>query len=201
VSTGAVAIRDAIYDRLAGISDYNRTRKQDTRQLQAEDLPSLMVKVVSEDMTPDGDPNAGVPSFITNATIGISVVRGFKAPAELDADIDADADLVLNTLLTDPAFVGFPGRDPDDPNPAIGLFEATTHITRRRTTLQQGETYMLELRLEMTFQTRCYFEPVIPDHYKGMTIRTALPTHTPPPQGATIQQEDPVLRVDEADWT
>lgn len=201
MSTGAVAIRDAIYDRLAGISDYNRTRKQDTRQLQAEDLPSLLVKVVSEDMTPDGDANAGVPAFITNATIGISVVRGFDVPSELDSKIDDDADLVLNTLLTDPGFVGFPSGDPDDVNGGIGLFEGISHITRRRATIQAGEAYLLELRLEMTFQTRCFFEPIIPDHYKGMTIETRLPSHTTTPDGVTIQQEDPVLHIDEPDWT
>lgn len=193
MSSIALGIRNAMYDRLANISDYNRTRKTHVRQLQASDLPALSVLIISEDMTSDGEHNTGVPKFIINPIIGVSIVRGFKRPEDLDADIDADATLILDKLLCDPSFVGFPGPDSDDPNPAVGLFEGITRIASRRQEHQQGETYLTELRLDMTFVSRIYFEPNVPDHYKGMTITT----HPFNDQNAPAI----VKHVDVPDWT
>ena len=67
--------------------------------LSGADLPALQVFLLSEDYSPDGDANVGVPRYIVDAGIGISVVRGFGDPVVTDGDIDADVDAILNALL------------------------------------------------------------------------------------------------------
>lgn len=184
MSSVAIAIREAVFDRLKDISDYKRTRKTRLRQLQPEDLPSLSVLVVTEDHAPDGDANVGEPRFISDITIGVSVFRSFDTPDSLDDKLDDDVASIQTVLLTDPTFVKF--------GPSA-LFESVSRMVTRRREVQAGGSYAIELQLEMTFQTRVSFEPNIPDHYKGNTI-TARPLQSPDAPTVTI-------KIDEKDWT
>jgi hypothetical protein len=52
------------------------------------------------------------------------------------------------------------------------LFEGVTQITRRNYWPNNGETYFAEVRLEMTFQVRISYPPVIEDDYLGMRLTT-----------------------------
>ena len=45
MSSAAIAIREAVFDRLKDISDYKRTRKTRLRQLQPEDLPLSLIHI------------------------------------------------------------------------------------------------------------------------------------------------------------
>lgn len=167
MTTNATAIRDAIFTRAQGLSAWVTKRKTDLPTLQANQLPALQVFLLSERMTPNGDANVSIPRFIAEATIGVSVVRGFGDPVVLDGAIDADVDAILDALLSDPSFVGMPPAGP-------GLFEGVTSITRRRLLPQQGETYFIELRLELTFQFHEEFEPRLPNWFEDIVL-TAFP--------------------------
>ena len=180
MTTQATKIRNAVYDRLATLRGYNSFRKTPVPQVQPKDLPSLAVYIMSENMVPDGDANAGEPHYVSDVTVAISVIRGFDDPAVLAGSIDEDIDAIETKLLTDPKFVGF------GPN---ALFEAVPRIQRRRlypNAGKDGETYFAELRLEMTFQTRCSFEPVIPDNFDGVTISARPWTHGHQPNDPNI---------------
>lgn len=52
------------------------------------------------------------------------------------------------------------------------LFEGVTQITRRNYWPSNGETYFAEVRLEMTFQVRVSYPPLIEDDYLGMRLTT-----------------------------
>jgi hypothetical protein len=162
MTTFAGELREAIFSRVSLLRGFAKYRKTSTPQLQPTDLPCVTVAIVSEADSPDGDGNVGAIAFICDATIGVSVVRGFKDPDELECRVDRDIGLIRTKLFTDPTFVHF---EPDT------IFEEITQVTTRRVRSQDGETYFCEGRMEITFRRREVFEPVIPDDYEGMTVR------------------------------
>jgi hypothetical protein len=153
-TTNGTAIRDAAFTRAVTAGTYATTRKVDMPTLTGTDLPALSVFMMRERMKPDGDANVAAPRFVTTCTIGISVIRGFDDPVVTDGEIDADVDAILDILLRDLTFVGVPPA-------GIGLFEGVTRIDRQRLFAQQGETYFVETRLELDFEYRAYFDPII----------------------------------------
>ena len=154
MSTDALRIRDAITRRLSYLPGLAVTtiRNQPIPQLQTDELPGLLVVIMGETLTPDGDANTGEPHFEADITIGISIVEGYDTPERIDGDVDAMITSIETALLTDPTFVRRvdPSKDPDDPE-RYPLFEAVTRIQRRRLFPQDGEMYLGELRVEITF--------------------------------------------------
>jgi hypothetical protein len=170
MTTNSRAIRDAITERLTG-QDWlpvRIIRNQPLPQLQTDELPGLMVVIMSENMTPDGDANCGPPSYEVDTTIGISLVAGFDEATALDSDIDEIVDKIEDALLRDSSFLHFYGSG------SPPLFESITRITRRRLFPQDGESYFMELRLEMTFMHRVTYEPNVPDDYKKTVLTAKL---------------------------
>ena len=185
MSGRSVAIRESIVERLTGFGDYaSDVRRVLVPQLQPESIPNISVAVVSEELEPDGDSNVGEPRFVSTIVIGIALVRKGNDTSVTDGQIDSDIEDALEKLLTDATFVTF--------GPAA-LFESVERVSSRRSYPQEGQAYFCVARVEMTFRTRISFEPVIPDHYKGMTI-TARPTGHPDAPAI-------VKKIDEADWT
>jgi hypothetical protein len=175
-------IRDAIVARLTG-QDWlavKAIRKQPRPQIQPNQLPALLVVLVDELETPEDEANTGPPRFISEVTIGISVVIGHQPPEQLDADLDDIVARIRSHLLTDPTFVRGvdPGKDLDDPERSP-LFEAVSKVRRGRVFPQDGETYFAEGRLEITFLARTNYEPVIPDVLEHVVI-TARPAGVGP---------------------
>lgn len=169
----ATQIRDAIATRLTGRSwlPVTTLRKQVRPQLQEEDLPALVVVVADEQETPEDEANTGQPRFTNEVTIGISYCVSLKLPEDLDDLLDAATDQIRATLLTDPTFVR--GVDPSKAlnDPArYPLFEAVTKVRRGRLFPQAGATYFAEGRLELTFQFRTSYDPVIPDMLEHVTF-------------------------------
>ncbi|WP_426315509.1 hypothetical protein ACN9MF_11335 [Methylobacterium fujisawaense] len=184
-------IRDAIVARLTGQAwlSVKLIRKQPRPQLQPNNLPALLVVLVDELETPEDETNTGPPRFISEVTIGISVVIGHDTPEQLDADLDDVVDRIRSHLLTDPTFVRGvdPGKAEDDPE-RYPLFESVSKVRRGRVFPQEGETYLAEGRLEITFLARTNYEPVIPDALEHVVI-TARPAGAgpgTPPIGLTI---------------
>lgn len=176
MSTAAIKLRDAICQRLVGLSGYKTLTKVYVPQLQPDQLPAISCHIVQSTSQADGDGNAGALEFVTSVVIAISITRGFEDPIFLDGRVDSDLYNIADSLFTDPSFVKFgdtdsdgDGDDDDDP-----LFESVEQITSRRLFPQTGETYFAEARLEITFKVREGYEPVIPDDYLGMDI-TARP--------------------------
>ena len=175
-------IRDAIVARLTG-QDWlpvKAIRRQPRPQLQPNNLPALLVILVDETETPEDEASIGPPRFISEVTVGISVVIGHQPPEQLDADLDDIVDRIRSHILTDPTFVRGvdPGKAVDDPE-RYPLFEAVSKVRRGRVFPQDGETYLAEGRLEITFLARTNYEPVIPDVLEHVVV-TARPAGAGP---------------------
>ncbi|MCJ2053997.1 hypothetical protein [Methylobacterium sp. J-070] len=189
--SSSTLIRDAIVERLTA-QDWlpiKSIRRQPRPQIQPENLPALLVILVDEIETPEDEANTGPPRFMSEVTIGISVVTGQNPPEQLDADLDDLVDRIRSHLLTDPTFVrGIdPSKDECDPE-RYPLFEAVSKVRRGRLFPQDGETYFAEGRLEISFLFRTHYEPVIPDVLEHIVI-SARPSGTgagTPPIGLMI---------------
>lgn len=180
--SSSTQIREAIIERLTA-QDWlpvKAIRRQPRPMIQPANLPALLVILVDETETPEDEPNTGPPRFMSEVTIGISVVVGQQPPEQLDEDLDDLVDRIRSHLLTDPSFVrGIdPGRDEDDPE-RYPLFEAVSKVRRGRVFPQDGETYFAEGRLEISFLFRTHYEPVIPDVLERVEI-TARPAGAGP---------------------
>ncbi|GEP09813.1 hypothetical protein [Methylobacterium gnaphalii] len=173
MSSPSTLIREAIVERLSGLSwlPVASVRRQPRPQLQESDLPALLVILIDETETPEDDDNVGEPRFLSNITVGISLVTGEEMPDVLDADLDDLVDRIRSTLLCDPTFVR--GVDlskaPDDPE-RYPLFEAVTRIRRGRLFPQDGATYFAEGRLEISFRSRTAYKPVLDDELELVTF-------------------------------
>ncbi len=182
MTSRATEIREAIYSRIGALGRYANMQRAAAPQRQPSDLPSCAVYIVSETLRPDGDANAGPPSFTADIVIGISVINGFDDPDSLAGKVDTDIDLIEMKLLADSTFVRF--------GPSA-LFEGVSQITRRRYyPPKDGETYFAELRLEMTFQSRVTFEPIVADNFEMLHI-TARPIQNPAAPPVEIQFDIP----------
>ncbi|MBP2494709.1 hypothetical protein ABID82_006949 [Methylobacterium sp. PvP062] len=184
-------IRDAIVARLTGQTwlPVKAIRKQPRPQIQPANLPALLVILVDETETPEDEANIGPTRFISEVTVGISVVIGHQPPEQLDADLDDIVDRIRSHLLTDPTFVRGVDRSKDEDDPErYPLFEAVSKVRRGRVFPQDGETYFAEGRLEITFLARTNYEPVIPDllEHVVITARPASAGPGTPPIGLTI---------------
>jgi hypothetical protein len=168
MTTEVTAIRDAIFALLQTLPGYTKVRKTPVRQLGLADCPALTVVMGEDDAVADEDATAGPPHFVHSATYHVSVLRGLDDPDTLDGKIDADLDTIQNLLLR---------------NVALNqMIEGVTAMRRSRAFPQDGETYFVELRFDLTVQIRSTWNPVIPDDLTGMDI-TSLPVgaRTDPP--------------------
>lgn len=110
MSKPALAIRDAIFNRVENWPGYVEFRRAPQITIQPEKLPSLAVYLTGETMRADGDANALEPHFMSEASIAISVVRKSGDQSVLEGEMDADATALEDAILTDPTFVHFGGE-------------------------------------------------------------------------------------------
>lgn len=110
MSTAALAIRNAAYQRLDGWPGFNSFALTPMGTAQPDRLPSLAVYLSGETMRPDGDANAAEPKFLSDVTIGIAVMRKAGDQAVLEGQLDADVDELEAALLSDTTFVHFGGQ-------------------------------------------------------------------------------------------
>lgn len=194
MSTEATRIRDAIFERLSPLTvsgGFKKVRMVPVAMLQPDDLPAITVSLLNERMTPIGDDNESGLTFDSEVTIGISVVRGGEMPGTLDQQADSDVDMIERLLLCDPTFTRF-GPDQEFAEGDIRrepFFEAVTGITRRRSYPQSGETYFVEVRLEMNFRTSVDFKPAGFDDDLTSIEMSARPV------GADPDSPDPKVRM------
>lgn len=162
----AARIRDAIAARLEALTidgkrRFKRVQKDPLPQIQPDDCPALVVFILTEEMTPDGDGNAINLRFVADITIGIDILRGGGKVPTLSTLVDDDADAIFAKLFTDPEFTKF-GAD--------AYFESVERIERKRLFPKDGEAYFGELRLAIQFRTRVEYAITIPDDYSGADV-------------------------------
>lgn len=176
--TQATLIRNAVLTRVRSMVGWGSTAQSPIGTQQPDKLPFCGVYLLREDMRPDGEGNVAEPRFIHSAVIGLSIVAKGGAADALDDGIDDWIDDILTLLLQDTTFVGFGnGR----------LFEEISDVKRSRVFPGEGETYFAEGRLEITFEFRTFWPPLVVDDLNKIRM-TVRPAHFEP--------DTPSLRVD-----
>ncbi|RAI34767.1 hypothetical protein [Rhodoplanes roseus] len=181
-----IALRDAIVSRIAVPADrYKTVRRTLVPQLQPDQLPALTVIVADGESSPDGDGNAGEPRFVEDDTIGIAVTRAVDDTAVAEGAIAAEIEAIKDRLFTDPTFVNFgPGS----------LFESIVKVKRRWLFPPAGETYFVELRLEITFRGRTSYPPVVRDDYRELAV-TYAPSDQVADPGKPLEERSSIERA------
>lgn len=157
MSTIANYIRDAVMTRLQNVTQWKSTRKSPIPTLQPSSCPALGVFVLRETYNPDGDANVAEPKYITDLLLSVSVVDLATKPDVLDGSVDALIATILDTLLTDPTFVSLQDTSGNY------LIDSVPQIVRSYQFPQNGETYYMECRLQMTIRYYVTFNPPTPN--------------------------------------
>ena len=178
MTTIATQIRDAMYSRLTTSAfPWVSTRKIPMPPIQIGQLPALGVYLIRENMSPDGDSNAGPPRYIVDAVIGVMVMDESSTPAVLEGSMDTLVDLIEDTIMTDYSFFNLTdsGGNP--------LIDSIPNISRTYDFPKEGETQYIQCRLQFTVRFMVIFPPVILHELDQINVTVEPPNQPAPPTG------------------
>jgi hypothetical protein len=175
-------IRDMLLDKLSTAQFFQGffLRKNKALQILTNSLPSLGVYFVTEEMSPDGDLNAGEIRFTHYLKLGFSVIVINNDPVACEAKLDQAFWAIMNTLWRDPYLTNFvdtrvyPGGVGNPDNVRI---EGVSRGTRRHVFGNVGlnnETPIGEMQYEATVKYGADYAPVINDSFLQMGVRTGV---------------------------
>ena len=158
-------IRDTLFAKtvqLPFFSGSSWTRRR-SKQLPFQEyhLPYLGVYIISEDMPPDGDLNAGDIRFINDLKIGWQVIIENNDPVAAELKLDAAFWAIMNGIWRDAKLTNFWQSDlPDDV-----FIEGVARGTRSHNwgLINKEQTPIGELQYIATVRYRSMFDPVITD--------------------------------------
>ena len=187
VQSWSFIIRDMFFDKLVAAPFFGSftARKSRALQITTANIPYLGVYIVSEDMTPDGDLNAGEIRFIHQLKIGFSVMIVNNDPVACEAKLDQAFLTIMNTLWRDPYLTNlidtraYPGGVG---NPDNARIEGVSRGTRRHVYGNAGlnnETPIGELQYEVTVRYGADYAPIITDNLLQIGVRTVVEDGTP----------------------
>jgi hypothetical protein len=167
--------RDAIFNVIVAdpyFSDFT-LRKMKMNPVQPDLLPYLGVYIVEEQMTPDGDANAGCIRFSHSSRIGLSAILENNDFDELELELDATYQRIMSLLWTDPKLMNVLVND----NPyGVGI-ESLPRGMRRHTFGSAGlnnETPFGELQYEVSCFYRSEWYPDITDTLDEIDVTTGI---------------------------
>jgi hypothetical protein len=205
VQSYSFIIRDLFADRLMQSPFFGgfTLRKSRALPIMTNQIPVLGIYFVNEDMSPDGDLNAGEIRFTHMLKLGFSVVIVNNDTVSCEAKLDQAFWTIMNTLWRDPTLTNFfdarpyPGRVGNPDNVRI---EGVSRGARRHVFGNAGkdnETPIGELQYEATVKYSADYAPVITDRLLHIHVETA-----PVASDGTVPPADTVQRtVTEYDFT
>jgi len=181
-SSYAMIVRDEMLARLKTLPFFSTFKfgTNKAEQIQPELIPFLGVYFISEDLSPEGDPNAGEPGFHSSATYGFSVVVQNNDGAAAELKLDEAWVLVMDKLFRDPSLYL---------NPAAKI-QSYTRGNRTHQFGSAGADNSIPVA-ESRFTLMCDlgvidFPPIVPDVLETIHIETRYPTADTDP--AEVQQ-------------
>src|SRR5262245_61678510 len=107
----AMIVRDALMQRTQAMPIFAGFKfgTNKAEQVQPENVPYLGIYFIAEDLTPDGDINAGEPRFHSTALYGLSIIVQNNDAAAAENKLDELFSKMLSGLLTDPSLYLRPG--------------------------------------------------------------------------------------------
>jgi hypothetical protein len=155
-------------------------RKNKALQIVTNSIPYIGVYFVNEDMSPDGDLNAGEIRFTHHLKLGFSVIVINNDPVACEAKLDQAFWAIMNTLWRDPYLTNlidtraYPGGVGNPDNVRI---EGVSRGTRRHVFGNAGlnnETPIGEMQYEATVKYSADYAPVIKDDLLQISVRTGV---------------------------
>jgi hypothetical protein len=178
----SIVIRDMLLAKLVAAPFFADFTVRKSRQLptQTNQLPYLGCYIISEDMEPEGDFNAGEIDFIHTLKLGFTVALVNNDPEACEEKLDQAFWVIMNTLWRDPYLMNFidtrayPGGVGNPDNTRI---EGVSKGTRRHvfgTAQLNNETPIGELRYEASVKYRAEYAPIITDDFLQLGLRTGV---------------------------
>lgn len=172
VQSYSFVIRDMFLDRLKKAPFFSNFTARKSKQLQImpNQIPYIGVYFVNEDMSPDGDLNAGEIRFTHMLKLGFSVIIQNNDPVACEAKLDQAFWAIMNTLWRDPNLTNlidtraYPGGIGNPDNTRI---EGVSRGTRRHSFGNAGldnETPYGEMQYEATIKYSADYAPIITDN-------------------------------------
>jgi hypothetical protein len=150
-----------------GFGDTFKTyRRTPMLQIQPGDLPVLAVHLLRERRVVDGQSNQGEPMFIHDITLGFSGAVNMETDKQDQISALEEWMATIDDILFSDA--GF-----------VKMTEGFTAMDRVGQYAKVGETTLFEIRVEVSIQTRSYFEPRIHDVLATVDVKTVGPDGTP----------------------
>jgi len=168
----------AAVKQLPYFANFKRFATTKQLQLEPQSIPYCGVYLISEAAGPDGDPNAGPPKFTVEAKIGFSVWIMNNDPEETELQLDGAFRAIMNGLLC------FPTVYNDEVAPVEGFprYARSQHYGNAGL---NNELPIAEMRLELTFKFREYYEFVAHDDLRLVHLETMYPS---PDEAGSVQQ-------------
>lgn len=158
----SILIRDGMLDRVKKHpffkNDFKRFARSKQLQVQPEQLPYVGVYIVDEQMTPDGDANAGVIKFVHALRIGFSVMVKNNDENNAENKLDEAFWSILTAIFTDPTLY----------HNDTARIEGFSRVTRRHmygSSALNNSIPFGELQLELTVTYRTDWPPPITDDF------------------------------------
>lgn len=182
--TPAAYIRAQIEQRVKPLYTWGSVRQVPTVTTKNDQFPRLGVYLFRETESPDGDSNAGPPRYISETVISISVMDALSKPDVLNGSVDVMIDTIKNALLQDYTFVSLKWTDGTE------MLDSIPTIQRTYNYPNNGESYYIECRLQMTFRFNVFYEPIAPNLLREVAV-DVRPNGDPvaPENGATLNIE------------
>jgi len=186
-STEAIIVRDRLVAKMKSLPFFSTFKFSTDKSIAIDpvNVPFAGVYFINEDLTPDGDANAGEVRFRSQAMYGISVIVQNNDAAAAEYKLDEAWQIITVGVFTDPKMynwknVGKPGE------------VAIQGFTRGNRSHQFGNAGadnaipVAELRFTLTCDLGTLdYPPVIEDDFKKFHIETRYPAGSDP---AEVQQ-------------
>ena len=103
--TYPMIVRDAMLARVKTMPFFSTFKfgTNKSAQIQPEHVPFCGIYFINEDLTPDGDPNAGEPRFRSSALYGFSIIVQNNDATAAEATLDEAWLLLTDRLFRDPS--------------------------------------------------------------------------------------------------
>jgi len=173
--TWSLDIRDAFFNALNADPYFAAYTRRKTKMLPVQPalIPYLGVYQIDENMTPDGDANAGCIRFTHTLRVGFSVVHANNDQVAIEKSVDAAQQHIMMRLWTD-AHINNVWKSG---NPEGALIEAIVRGTSRKVWGSAGaknETPICELEYNVSCTYRTEWFPDITDTLNEIDVTTGV---------------------------
>ena len=181
-SSYAMIVRDAMLARVKAMPFFATFRFSTNKSLpiQPEQVPFFGIYFINEDLTPDGDANAGEPSFRSSALYGVSIIVQNNDAEAAENKLDEAWVLLLDKLFRDPTLYL-------NKNALIQAYVRGNRTHQYGAVGADNAIPIAECRFTLTCDLGTVdFPPLVPDVLETVHVETRYPNYDVDP--AEVQQ-------------